>query len=51
MPELPKEARKNHTLEERNAYGLRLASEKAYCQWRGFITVERYAWSCAANMR
>jgi len=47
MPEKPREARKNYTLEEHNAYAIRIAAEKAYCQWRGLIIVERYAWSCA----
>jgi hypothetical protein len=47
VPEIPRKERTHYTLEERNAYGLRLAAEKAYCQWRGLITVERYEWSCA----
>ena len=47
MPEIPREERKSYTLAERNAYGLRLAAEKAYCQSRGLITVERYSWSSA----
>jgi hypothetical protein len=38
---------KNHTLEERNRYAIRVASEKVFCVRRGYIITEGYAWSCA----
>jgi hypothetical protein len=47
MPQIPRKERTHYTLAERNAYGLRIATEKAYCQSRGLIPVEHYEWSCA----
>jgi hypothetical protein len=47
VPEIPRKERTHYTLAERNAYGLRLSAEKAYCHSRGLIPVERYEWSCA----
>lgn len=38
---------KNHTLDERNKYAIRVASEKVFCVRRGYITTEGYAWSSA----